>query len=312
MTLNLSPSWWCEEITFIDPSGIEYVLTSQDDHAALEGIAGRGMPPIRISDEIVPMTPGARLRDLQHGVRDVAVPIAFYDDDLVAVRAALRGVMRTFDPRRGDGTLRVLTVDGIERDLTCRYQGGFEIVEAPPDRGISPTQAAQRGVLVFRAFDPYWYDVEAFTEEFTLGAAGGSFFPIPNPTTGSFITLTASEVFTTVTIDLDTDLDDWNWPVWTITGPGSAIVLRNLTTGDDIDLTANGGLTLDDGEVATLDLRPGVKTLMLADGTNLYPYLTNASVLWPLGPTQQVQIEMTGATVDTLVELSVNPAHLSV
>lgn len=310
MTTLLEPSTWCEVVTFIDPSGVEYVLTSQEDHDTVQGVSGRGMPPIRIADDIIPLQAGAVLRDIQHGVRDVAVPVVFYSETLTDVRAILRGIMRTFDPTRGDGTLRVLTPDGVERDLFCRYQGGFEIVEAPPMRGISPEQSAQQGVLVFRAFDPYWYDTEPFTDTYTAGVVTGSFFPIPNPTTGSFITLVSSTVFTTVTIDLDADVD--SWPVWTINGPGTAIALRNLTTGEVIDLSAGGGLTLGAGEVATIDTRRGVKTMTLADGTNLFPYLTNASSLWPLNQTQQVQIEMDGTDPSSSVELSVNVAHLTV
>lgn len=306
------PSAWCETVVFIDPDGVEYVLTAAEDHTTLEGISGRGMPPIRLSDEVVPLQPGSRLRDVQHGARDVAVPVVFTGATLTEVRAALRGVMRTFDPTRGDGTLRVTTPDGVERELTCRYQGGFEIVEGPPARGISPTQAAQTGILVFRGFDPYWYDTTPFTATYSTGEQSGSFFPIPNATTGSFVTLVASEVVATVTIDLDTDLDAWSWPVWTITGPGSGLVLRNLTTGQVLDFTNNGGMSLSAGEVATLDLRPGVKTLTKDDGTNLYPYLTNASELWALGPTQQVQIEMTDADADTLIGLWVRGAFLTV
>lgn len=302
----------CETITFIDPTDVPYVLSSGADHDTLEGISGRGMPPIRIAEDVIPLSPGARLRDLQHGVRDVSVPVVFFDETLPEVRAILRGIMRTFDPTRGDGTLRVLTPDGVERDLTCRYQGGFEIVEAPPDRGLSPIQNAQRGVLVFRAFDPYWYDVTPFTDTYTVGGVGATFFPIPSPSSGSFISLVGSEVFTTVTITLDTDLNAWSWPVWTITGPGSGIILRNLTTGQAIDLTANGGLTLGVGEQAILDLRPGIKSLLQNDGTNLYPYLTNASSLWALGPTQEVQVEISGADGNTQVELWVRPAHLTV
>lgn len=313
MTITLPPpSSWCETVTFIDPDGDEYVLTSGEDHDTLEGISGRGMPPIRLSEDVVPLQPGARLRDVQHGVRDVAVPVVFTAETLTEVRAILRGVMRTFDPTRGDGTLRVTTPDGVERELTCRYQGGFEIVEGPPARGISPAQAAQAGLLVFRAFDPYWYNTTPFEATYTSGGAEGQFFPIPNPTTGSFITLVGSTVFTTVTITLGTDLDAASWPVWTITGPGDNLALRNLTTGQTMEFTNAGGLSLATGDVATLDLRPGVKTLELADGTNLYPYLTNASVLWALGPTQQVQVELINADVDTEVGLWVRGAYLTV
>lgn len=310
MTTLVQPSIWCETVTFIDPSGVAYILSSQDDHDTVQGVSGRGMPPIRISDDIIPLQPGSILRDIQHGVRDVAVPVVFYAETLPEVRDILRGIMRTFDPTRGDGILRVLTPDAVERDLNCRYQGGFEIIEAPPQRGISPEQSAQQGLLVFRAFDPYWYDTIPFTATYTAGVVTGSFFPIPNPITGSFITLVSSTVFTTVTIDLDADVD--SWPVWTITGPGTDIALRNLTTGEFISLSAGGGLTLGAGEVATIDTRRGVKTMTLADGTNLFPYLTNASTLWPLNQTQEVQIEMDGSTGASSVELSVNVAHLTV
>lgn len=309
------PSPWCETVTFIDPAGDEYVLSSQVDHDTLEGISGRGMPPIRIADEVVPLAPGSRIRSVSHGVRDVAVPIVFTAASLPEVRDILRGVMRTFDPVRGDGTLRVLTPDGVERDLTCRYAGGFEIVESSPDRGVSAYQAAQQGVLVFRAFDPYWYDVDSFTATYTPEQSEGSFFPIPNPVTGSFVTLVASEVFATVTITLDADVDAYSWPIWTIHGPGEQIVLDNLDTGQSIDLSAGGGLVLGEDDVLVIDTRPGAKTLTLTSAdveSNALPYLTNSSSLWALGPEQEVRIQVTGGGDATVVDLEVRAAHLTV
>lgn len=302
----------CEEITWIDPDGAEYVLTRQTDHDLAQGIRGRGMPPIRLVTEIVPLMAGTRTRDRQHDARTVACPIVFYEESIENVRAILRGRMRTFDPIRGDGTLRVLTPDGVERDLTCHYMAGFEITEAPPDRGLSSDQAAQSGVLVFYADDPYWYDTTPLEEEYTTGVVTGLFFPIPNVTTGSFVTLTSSAVFTTATIDLDADVP--SWPVWTIRGPGSLPVLTNLLTGEVIDLSGNGGLTIPAGEVVTIDTRPYMKSVTLSDGTNLYPYLTDAgSDFWALQPgEQQVQIELNGATADSLVTLTVMRAFLTV
>lgn len=303
---------WCEALTWVDPDGAEYVLTADDDHSLLEGVDGRGMPPIRTNVQTVPLQPGTRTRSVTHDARTVALPLAFYDTSLDEVRAILRGRMRTFDPTRGDSVLRVLTADGVERELTCHYIGGFEIEESPPARGVSPDQAHQAGVLVVHADDPYWYGTTPYTNSWTVESAPGSFFPIPNPTTGSFITLVASEVFAVVTIDTDADVE--SWPVWTITGPGTNPVLTNLLTGGSLDLSGNGGLTLADGEVVTIDTRPYVKTVELDDGTNLYPYLTDAgSDFWPLLPgSQQVQVEMGGADLDSLLAVSVDLRYLTV
>jgi hypothetical protein len=304
--------WECEQLTWIDPDGTAYVLTRQDDRDTVEGIRGRGMPPIRAVTELVPGQPGSRTRSLLHDARTVPVPVVFHDESQEQVRAILRGRMRLFDPTRGNGTLRVLTPDGYERDLTCHYIGGMEVVEAPPDRGISADEAHQAGVLVLYADDPYWYDVDPLEEQFTIDNATGQFFPIPNPTTGSFVTLVGSTVFTTVTITLTADVE--SWPVWTITGPGSDLALRNLTTGATLDFSANGGLDLIAAEVLTIDTRPYRKSALLADGTNVMPYLTDAgSDLWALQPGDNVvQVELTGATEDSLVELSVNQAFLTV
>lgn len=303
---------WCETLTWIDPDGDEYELTQDTDHAVLEGITGRGMPPIRTVVQRVPQQPGTRTRSKLHDAREVAVPLAFFDTALNEVRAILRGEMRRFDPTRGESTLRVLTVEGVERDLFCHYIGGFEVDEAPPSRGVSPDQAHQSGVLVLYADDPYWYGTTPFTEEWDLETASGGFFPIPNPSTGSFITLVASEVFATVTIDPDADVE--SWPVWTITGPGESPVLTNLLTGDSLDLSANGGLTIAAGETVTIDTRPYMKSVTLNDGTNLYPYLTDAgSDFWPLQPTsQQVEIAMSGATLASRVAVSVDLRYLTV
>lgn len=304
--------WWCERITWIDPDGDAYVLTSADDHDVLEGITGRGMPPIRTNVQTIPQQAGTRTRSKVHDARQVAFPVVFYDENLAAVREILRGRMRTFDPTRGDSTIRVRTVEGVERELTAHYIGGMEITEAPDERGVTYDQAHQAGVLVVHADDPYWYDVEPLTEEFTVSTPSGGFFPIPNPTTGSFITLVASEVFTTATVTLTADVP--SWPVWTITGPGASPALRNLDTGELLDLSDNGGLVLAAGETATIDTRPYHKTILKNDGTNLYPYLTDAgSDFWPLQPGDNtIQVEMTDATEETIVALSVAQAYLTV
>lgn len=303
----------CETIVWIDPEGVDVLLTEDPEVLAAEGIAGRGMPPVRFTDEVVPLQPGTRLRIVEHDAREVAVPIAVVGETIAAARLTLEGLLRKFDPTRGDGTLRVTRLDGVQRDLVCRYIGGAEIVEAPADRAITVQGAAQRFVAVFRAFDTYWYDVDAYEAEYAVAMpVDATFLPIPNATTGSFVTLVEAEVVTSPHIVLDTDVDAQSWPIWTITGPASDVVLTNDTTGDVIDLTNGAGLVIAGGDVVTIDTRPGHKTIRLDDGTNLMPYLTPGSRLWPLGPEQDVTISVSGADEDTRVTLEVRTAHLTV
>lgn len=298
----------CKTITWVDADGAELVLDSTDRRAALMGAQGRGMPPIVLSQEVVPLQPGARLRYVNHGPRDYAVPWAVWEDDPTDLDATLRSLLPRFDPNRGDGILRIHTPDGVTRELTCRYIGGAERNEAGPQFGVSESEqrSHQAMTLVFRAFDPYWYGPAVSGSQGTGSAP--SFFPIPNTDTGSFVTLTSSEVFAVLSLVNPGDVPAQ--PVWTITGPGSDIVLRNQDTGASLSLT---GLTLAVGQSAIIDTRRYVQTAERNDGTNLYPYLTDDSEFWWLERgTTSVQVEMGGATGASLVAWTYDPPYLLV
>lgn len=297
----------CDRIEWDDADGDTLTLAGSDRFVG-QGTSGRALPPIFVQEQLVPLRPGAVLRYVNHAARDVAVPWVVHSVDLANVEQLLRDYLPRFDPVRGDGVLRSISPDGVTRELTkVRYLSGFERVESPPDQGFSDSEAVahQLGTLLFRAYDPYWYGPEE-QEVFDTGTVVGSFFPIPNPVSGSFITLVASEVYASATIVNTGDVDAQ--PVWTIDGPGTNIVLRDAGSGARLQFD---GLTLTAGQVATIDTRDGVMTALLDDGTNLYPYLTDSSEFWwlPRGSTN-VLVELTGATADTEVTLAWRPAHL--
>lgn len=304
----------CNTLTWVDPDGGELVLASFDQRAVLQGAQGRGMPPIVIRDETVPLQPGARLRYVNHGPRDYAVPWAVWADDPAELDELLRAYLPLFDPNRGDGVLRIDTPPtaanpaGLTRELTCRYISGAERNEAPPNFGVSESEqrSHQAVTLVFRSWDPYWYG-PAVSGIVTPGSAP-TFFPMPNERTGSLITLTASEVFAVVDLANAGDVDAM--PVWTVTGPGTGLVLTRQDTGARLAMPT---LVLAAGEVATIDTRRYVMTAELADGTNLYPYLSDDSDFWwlPRGTTE-VQIELSGATGASGVGYSFMPPYLTV
>lgn len=257
---------------------------------------GRFMPPIRRNEETVPLQPGARLRDAVHDVREVLLTLILTGVDESALRASLRSLTATFDPSRGDGKLRVTAPDSVQRELTCRYSGGLELSER---LGDDSGPGWQEVPALFRAVDPYWYDTSSTVQTFTSGTPQ-TFFPIFP------IRLSSSTVFSSTAVDNTGDVAAW--PVWTITGPGTNLVLRNLTTGKTLAMT----YTLAAGQTITVDTRPGAKTVTLNTGANLYQYLTSPPHLWSLRRgSNTVQVELSSVTSASSVALSYKRGFLT-
>lgn len=276
-----------ETITWIDADGVSTALS------VILPYSGRFMPPVAFEEEGIPEQPGERLRAVRHRSREFTLPILFRDTTDAGLRTAIRDLVAKLDPTRGDGRIRVTAPGGDQREITCRYMAGLEGDEQAMLR-------AQKAPVVFKAHDPYWYATGDTTTTFTVGTAG-SFFPFFP------LVLASSEVFTDATVINVGDVDAW--PVWTVTGPGSNLVLRNLTTGKQLTLS----VTLGASESVSIDTRPGVKTVTHSNGSNLFPDLSANSSLWPLRRgANSVRIELTSATAASSVVLSWRPRYLGV
>jgi hypothetical protein len=281
-----------DTLDYVAPDGTVTRLTGQPDldvHWAL-GVTGRFMPPInRVEDRLFGQA-GARLRAVRVDAREVNLPLTVIGTNELAVRAKLRALIRTLNPQRGDGRLRVTAVDGTVRELTCRYSDGMEGRESRSDTGA----VFQRAVLVLRAADPYWYDTDQQSQTYRAGQAGMFF---ASPFFG--LRLSSESVFGSQVVANDGDVE--TWPVWTVHGPCTSITLSNDTTGETISLP----ITLTATQTVTIDTRPFRKTVRRDDGTNLYGSLSATSSLWalPLGDST-VTISLPGATADSYVTLN--------
>lgn len=265
-------------LEWIDVEGTVWPLVD------LQGLGGRMMPPIDYSADVVPLMPGERVRQVRHAARQVVVPILLEGENGIDYRARLRAMARALDPARGDGALRSTDLEGTVRELVCRYVDGFSLVENYPRHALPS--------LLFRAADPYWRDAAENAVDFGA-VAGGSFFPIFP------LRLSSSEVFSTVAIDNAGDVEAW--PVWQITGPASAITLRNSTTDALLVLEAD----VVAGDSLTIDTRPGVKSVVGLSGANRFGDLSSGSSLWSLAPgVNAIQVEAGATTVDTRFALS--------
>lgn len=240
-------------LTWVDPDGGSLLL------AAANGVvvgrkAGFGMPPIDITQDVVPFTPGGVTTAVRHGVRKidvVLVPNVVSAPSTAGLRAVLRDLAYRMDPTRGVGYLSIVTpVDSLR--IACRYEQGMEWNEA---RGLM--QAALPMVATFRCDSPYF---EALTET-AIGpevmAGGGAFFPILP------VSFSSSDFTPQFTI-VNTGSAPAE-PVWTVTGPcSSAVVITNTTYSESMTVD----VTLGAGEVLTIDTRTGSRAIEV-DGVSV-------------------------------------------
>lgn len=283
----------CQGWEWIDADDVVHAFDLTNDIIAGQS-QDTGMPPTRRVAVQVPGRSGSFVLDRDYAERLLALEATIVSSAAAqGVEEAIADWAQRFNVLRGGGRLRRTRADGItKRVLFCDYDDGFGI-----DQSASIwAEGVQQAVLMFYAGDPFWYDDDETVVVFAAGGVLTAFFPIPNPTTGSFVTLTASEVFAQQVITNDGSAEVY--PVWTIGGPASAIVLENLTTGERMAFTAAGGVTLLAGESITIDTRPGYTRVEHSDGTNLAPYLSDDSTLWPLAAgDNDVSVEMSGTAI---------------
>jgi phage-related protein len=273
-----------EQFYWIDANGNETALSGSPNFDILVGPTGRFMPPIDLVEQQVPFQAGTRLKQTYVKSRDIDLPLGITGVSKSDLRTQTRNLLNMFNPLLGDGQLKIIAEDGSQRLINCRYSSGLEIQET----GL----LWQNVIIVLKAFDPYWYDPNPIVQTFTVGTPA-TFFPILP------MRLTSSTVFADTTINNEGDVE--SWPTWIITGPGDTIYIRNLTTGEFININ----YTLQPGETIYIDTRLGKKTVTLGDGTNLYPNLSSDSSLWALqSGNNQIRIEMQNSQVASSVQLS--------
>lgn len=283
-------------LIFEDPAGVETNLADLVNFSTLWGVLGRGMPRFDFVEEDLPGIDGADLRDVLVTPREVTIPVFLEGDNAADLTAVLRSFASKLNPLRGDGILRTNRSALGERELVCRYAGGLELAETRDEAGTR----WQRAVLVFRASsDPLWRDAADTIVPVPGGASGGSFFPIPP------VVLTSSSVY--AEIEVDNSGDGIAWPVWTVVGPATGILLENVLTGEVFEST----IVLDSGEFVIIDTHPGLKGIIDHAGTDRYSTVTGHD-LWGFQPgAQTVRVQIAGTDEDTDVTFAYRRRHLT-
>jgi len=278
---------------WVDPDGNVHDLTqaTSPNLFVSRGTGGLGSPGVELVLEKLPTSAGSLLRYAKTKPLEITLPISLAAttfSGLLTAAETLRGWFDTGNEReRTPGYLRITRPqDDAVRQIACYYTGGLD---GDLNDG-SPTWTPL--VVSLTAPDPYWTDVEETTETYATADVGDDLSVI--------------------------NVGDFDaYPVWTITGPASAITLTNTTTGKRLALTAGTGLSVLSGELLTIDTRPASQRTALpitdADGLSYFDRLTAGSALWWLVPGQNhFEIEASGTDGTTEIELSWLPRYRGV
>lgn len=223
----------------LDSSQLDYLLYSAN---------AAGIAPVQHITQQGVYQNGETVRDVRTDPRTLQFGIDIMGDepeDMPALRDALYAMLA---PDYLGCYIEATREDGSRRDILARKVGALEM---PEQVGNGFTR--QRVVVTMRAGDPYWYDPMTTVWAYSVGGGSGLWsFP-----------LGFSRGFGASTIDR-TETRQYlgtvpAFPVITLTGPLSDLIIENVTTGEKLDFEAKS-YDIGDGETVVIDLRPRIKT----------------------------------------------------
>lgn len=284
-----------EIISFVNANGIETYFDVRSGFIIYQR-GNMNMPPLEHIRAEVPELSGSRLLGIKTNTREISLGIYIMGNTTEDYRDKKRLLESRLDPNLGDGYLLVRYPNGGDRKIACRYADGLGIGESVDENGPNWTKAA----LLFLCHDPYFYNITPTTADYTSTPSSRTFFPIFP------LRLVSSSIFGRYTINNPGDVEAW--PIWTITGPGSNITLRNDTTGERIAFS--DGFSLSDGESVVIDTRRFIKSVTVGS-ENVFDQINfPSSTLWALAPgDNDVWLEMGATGVDSLLHLTYYPTY---
>ena len=186
-------------------------------------------------------------------------------------------LMTIWRPRTSDPVILTFYLpNGDTRSTNVNLEGELDFPSG--QRLDGKTQAV---VVPLKASDPRLYDPVLRIFEFNLLGTGGGLpipFTIPIPIGASAFNTTGTLYYANGHL-----LASPEYPLIIINGPITNPVIENLTTDEQIALTANGGLSIGAAEFIVIDLSGSPlfdrKTILNQDGDSVAQYLTNDSDL---------------------------------
>lgn len=284
--------------TWVTPDGDEISWTRAAGFQPTWGPSGFRMAPATVVSSSIPFGAGSTIRRARTNERVLDLPMTIHAVSDLQLWDRIEQLANWLDPTEGDGYLKVRRPDGNTRQLKCRYTDGLTGQEMQSNRG----ERWMKVVLTFLCPKSYWEDEEDTEVIFTGNNSPRPFLSstfLPLQLTGS--TILASEV-------VSNDGGVKSWPVWTLYGPGSSPVIRNVTTGKYISLDT----TMASGEVLIIDSNPEAPAVTGPDGTSLIGVMSNASEFFSLEPGgNTIQVEINDSSGVSAAELTFRQQYRS-
>jgi hypothetical protein len=297
------PTLRLESLT--DAFDLDGVMDTGYGTVALDGVSGVGLPSVS-TQWVDGAGDGAVWRGERVLPRDIDLPLYISAPDRATLRATTTRLARMLS---GPMTFRFTEDDRSSWTLDVRRNGGGQMVlGTDTDRAV--TQAAT--VISLRAGDPFWTSsvvqrvtVNAITGRGLLsydadgsgpGARGGSSF--------SFLRVSSAQTIGAFTMSNDGDAPAY--PKWTITGPGTNLVVTS-STGESFTWTG----TLASTDTLVIDTRAA--TVKDQTGTSRYASLGPAPRLWRVQPgATTANVSLTGTTSATTIVVEWQPRRWTV
>jgi hypothetical protein len=287
------------QLQWVAADGTTINLTDRSSgYRVLDRTTGLTSPSYELSTSRYAGIDGAALAAMSALPRDITLAMLVEGADRATFRARVAQLVHAMRPKAGLGQLVATDELGRVRRISCYYKGGLEGTE---QRGEKSADRWWKASVQLWAPSP-WFNGDTQVIDFGLGAPT-PFFPIFP------LVLSPSNVQGQLTVDL-TVADGPSYPVWTVTGPGSALTLTNLTTGGVIQVNAAIG----DGQTMIIDTRQGFQSVRRGDGTNLMGALASDPTMWPLadGVVNQVSALLTGANASSRIRGSYAPQYAGI
>jgi hypothetical protein len=275
---------------WITPDGIVVDLMS-DPFLLTDEVSGHLMPPFRSNERWIGEV--GFLTGLRADTREIFLPLLVRAESIMD---ALRLCARYWNPRAGDGTLRVEDDLGRARILKCRYAGGLEGDDRNSGIGW------QRVGLRLRALNPYWQDEQYQDYVFVLDSPvlffQSPFFPLH---------ISKGTIDGNVTVNNPGEVEAY--PIITARGPLTYLEVRNVTAGKSMVFPA---LSMTASDILVVDTRPDVLSVKL-NGNNAFSLLSGSSSLWNIRPgSNQLKITTAGTSSSSSVTISFAARYLTV
>lgn len=243
-------------------------------------ISGVGLSPVRRLTQRGPQQHGETDLGFRLDSRHLNLVLSVRTRTLAETDAARDLLAYILGPRESRTiALRVTRDDGVVRQIDCRPVGVLDFPVSVDER----IGASQKVGVQLVAVEPNWYDPIALQSSFALASfSAGMAVPVAIP----LLFASATGGTGSVQVEYGGTFDEF--PLLTIAGPVADAYVENVTTGDIISFL---GYTIAAGDVITIDLRYGHKSVFDANGTNRIDALTDDSDLATFRLVSKLEVE---------------------